>query len=610
MFKTLKGKISLIYFFLVFMIAFIGAFSIYSLFKVNQTIDSLMLDNYKSINALANMLEALERNDSAVLMYNNIDMNKGIEMFSESKNKFLQWYEIENNNITEHGEKELVSNIKKDYERYLQQFEQLDQIRRKQGIQKSIQYYNTEILTNYNRIKDQITQLSELNEIAMFNRKSNITYSSNHSMNVVLILSLLSVVGGLLLSHYLTGRFLRPVYSLTNSIRRVKEGNLDQQLDIITNDEIGILSREFNKMLKRLQEYEKSALGRLMTEKNKSLAIIKSISEPLMVLDISYRISLVNNAFENFFDVRERKIINAHFSEVILSEEISSYISTAIVEKEASKEKIINFNRNGDDFFFNVKVTKIRRDLDKHLTGFIIVFQDVTQLKLLEQVKTDFVATISHEFKTPLTSILMGESLLSEGSLGPLNERQKGVLETIHEDGERLTALVSNLLELSKLESGNAVYNFSSCSIVDVISEALKPMVEKAGANGISLHFIPAKNIPPIQVDAEKITWVINNLITNALKYTSNGDEISVSITTDLESIYVSVKDTGIGIPAEYLDKIFDKFVQVKGYDLEVRGTGLGLAIVKDIIEAHHGYIRCISKPEEGSNFVFALPLS
>lgn len=607
--KTLKGKISFLYLCLVLLIALVGATSVVNLYELTGAIDGLMINNYKSINALTNMMESIERQDSAILIYINVDRQKGIDLFSEHNNHFLKWFNIAYNNITEPGEKELAESLYSKYSSYTKLFSELQEIRNSRGEEKSAEFYNSKIMSEFVSTKNEIKEMLSMNEKAMFNRKEKASLNARNSMYLVLILSTLAVIGGFLASRFFTDRFLRPIYSLTQTVKRVRDGDLNQQTDIISYDEIGELTREFNNMTARLHQYEQSAYGKLMAEKNKSLAIVKSISDPMVVLDRNYKIILINDACEKFFGLKEERVLNKHFLEAIRNGEVFDHISSVFESGGEHKDKITFLQADGEDFYFNVVVTPIK-DVNTLTVGLIVVFQNVTQLKQLERIKTDFVSTISHELKTPLTSIMMGTSLLNDESLGPVSAKQKETIEAINEDTERLSALVNDLLELSRIESGKALFNIKPCSVIGIVENSIKPLYERAEQKEINLYFEADDDLPKVTVDAEKITWVVNNLITNALKYTNAGDEICVSAYVQKGKMHISVRDTGEGIPEEFLEKIFDKFVQVKGQDLEVRGTGLGLAIAKEIVEAHGGTIRCESKLDEGSNFIFTLPLS
>lgn len=609
MMKTLKGKISAIYFCLVALIAIVGLTATVNLFNLTGAINSLMTANYKSINAAANMMEALERQDSAVLIYMNVDTEKGKELFADNNEEFLKWFNVNANNITENGEKQIVEKINTSYNSYVKLFFDLQEIQSGPSTEKADKFYNLKLMPKFVETKNELKQLSLMNEKSMFRSKDLATQNAKNSMYLVLGISIVAIIGGFAAARFFTERFLKPITKLTNTMKAVKAGDLNQEAIIDTKDEIGEMALEFNNMTKRLQRFEQSTIGSLFLEKNKSLAIVKSISDPLVVLNTNYSVILLNTAFENIFNVSEREITNKHFLEGIRNNEIFDFISSASNLENGERKKIFLIKTKDEDYYFNINVT-IVKDLNADLSGIIAVFQNVTQLKELEKIRTDFIATISHEIKTPLTSIVMGTDILTDKGIGELNEDQKQIIQAIREDSDRLTKLVNDLLELTRIESGKAMYKFREYAIVDIIEFAIKPFYQLAEQQEKKLYYSCAEKLLNVLADADKITWVLNNLISNALKYTNAGDEIVVSAREEDQMIYVTVKDTGMGIPDEYLDKIFDKFVQVKGGDIEVRGTGLGLAVVKEIIEIHHGRIWCESELDIGSSFTFALNLA
>lgn len=606
MIKTLKGKVSAIYLSLVLLIAIVGTTASVNLFHLSRSIDGLMIANYKSIDAAAKMLEAIDRQENAVLFYINIDTGKGKNLFTGNNDEFLKWYNVDANNITEKGELEVINKIQISYNNYVQLFLDLQEVLSQQGPLQANEFYNTKIISNFNEIKDQLKQLSLLNEKAMFRSKDLATQSATSSMYLVLGISAFAMMVGFAASRFFTNRFLTPITQLTQTMKLIKAGDLNQQAQIKTKDEIGGLSEEFNNMTIRLQQYEKSTLGKLLAEKNKSLAIVKSISDPLIVLDPDYRILLMNDAFETIFGVSEEALTNKHFLEGIRNGEIFSFISGASKSEAETHQKIFLINTDQENYYFNISVTAIK-DNNASISGMIAIFQNVTQLKELEKIRTDFIATISHEFKTPLTSIMMGTDLLMDEGMGQLNEEQKQFIKAIREDNDRLVKLVNDLLELTRIESGRAVFKIQEYAIDDIIEFAVKPFYQLAEQQDKNLYFNCEEDLRHVLADFEKITWVLNNLISNALKYTNAGDEISINAVEKENMIYVTVKDTGVGIPSEYTSKIFDKFVQVKDADFEVRGTGLGLAVVKEIVEAHHGKIWCESELDAGSSFTFTL---
>lgn len=610
MIKTLKGKITTIYICLVLMIALVGAISVASFHSLSRSIDGLMVNNYKSINAVNNMIESIDGQNMAILNYLNDNNKVGINLFYKNSDEFYKWYNIEFNNITESGEKDHVIKINNDYTKYITAFSNIQEIRNREGAYKALDFYNKEVVVQYNNLKNELKELSSLNEKAMFDGKDNVTNATIVTMYIILGVSLFGVIGGILISTFFINRFLKPMHILTESIKSVKEGHLHQEIPVVSSDEIGLLAHEFNNMTKRLQQFEYSSKGKLLAEKNKSLAIVKSISDPLIVLDTNHKIILLNDACEDIFHIKEEVVSNKHFLEGINNGEIYQYISSVYKEEQEKRtEKIMNIKTNGKDYYFNIISTAIE-DKDLNIYGIVVLFQNVTKLKQLEIIKTDFINTVSHELKTPLTSIMMGVSLIADTKIGSLNEKQESIVSTIREDGESLTSLVNNLLQLCKIESDKAVFNIEPSSIIGIIENCIKMFDEQAAAKEVNLYYEASEKLPKVLADSDKITWTLNNIVSNALKYVNAGDEIFIKAFIKDNRMFVSVKDTGIGIPEEYQKRIFEKFVQVKGSDTETRNVGLGLAIAKEIVEAHNGNIWCKSKVDVGSEFTFTLPIA
>lgn len=610
MFKTLKWKLTLVYICLVITTAFVGITSVVNIYSLSKSINGLMIDNYKSISSVNYMIEALEEQNNGILTYMNLNSQKGIDLFYKNSDTFYKWYNIESTNVTEAGEQDYVKKINEDYVSYMKMFSQIQEIYKSSNPQEAANFYDSSIQPTFNRLKQELKGLSSLNEKAMFSSKDKVTQDAKSSMYTLLALSAILVIIGSFVSSFSINSILKPIYSLRETIKAVKEGDLDKQSPILSEDEIGDLTLEYNNMIKRLQQYEYSNTGKLMTEKNKFQAIVKSISDPIIILGSNYKILLLNNASENLFDIKEENTRNKYFLEVIRNGELYDYIS-GIYEgsSEKNESKIIYFAANNKEYYFNVVVTLLK-DMENKMDGMIVLFQNITELKQLEKLKADFISTISHEFKTPLTSIMIGTSLISDENIGELNEKQMEIVKTITEDSENLATLVTDLLHLSKIESNKAIFSIEPTSLIGIVENSIRSFTEVANSKDVELVYEIADTLPKVMADSEKVTWVINNLISNALKHTNAGDTILVNAYENKRMLYVYVKDTGIGIPEEYLDKIFNKFIQVKGQDSEFRGTGLGLAIAKEIVEAHGGEIWCESKLDVGSTFTFSLPIA
>lgn len=609
MLKSLKAKISIVYLFLVFTIAIVGIVSVFNVYGLSKSIDGLMVNNYKSINAVTNMVEAVEEQNNSILAYLYIEKQRGIDNFYEYNDIFSKWYSIEYNNITEQGEREHVAKINELYNSYLKQFSNIQETRNSQGNDRALEYYDKEIIPVFTSLKQELAYLASLNEKAMFHSKELVTDSAFNSMYLITILSVIAVLGGYIISRFSINKTLKPIYSLTETMKAVKEGDLAQQAPIISQDEIGELTSEFNNMTKRLQSFEKSTLGKLLSEKNKSVAIVKSIFDPLIVLNENYKIILLNDACEKLFNIKESDATQKYFLEAIRNGDLYDFIYTS--SKSADKhmnQKIIKIKALEQSYYFNVVVTAIK-DSTASISGIVVLLQNITQLKQLEKTKSDFMSTVSHEFKTPLTSIMIGASLLEEMQIGDLNNKQHNVIKTIKEEGEKLNLLVTNLLQISKLEAKKTVFNIEPSSISNVIKNSLKTFLDQASIKAISLNYEADDSLPKVNIDSEKVTWVVNNLISNALKFTKPNGIITINTFLQEDRMCVSVSDTGVGIPVEYREKIFDRFVQIKDEENEYQGTGLGLAIAKEIVEAHGGEIWCESASNEGSIFIFTLPI-
>ena len=612
MFITLKSKMTALYFMLVCLIALTGFFAFAGFYRLSIEIDNLMIQNYKSIKAINAMIEAVERQDSAVLMYMHDAQTMAIELFVDCTGAFTKNFNIEANNITESGEIELVRSLEKDYSDYLKNFMNLQNIKKSAAGSERVDHYKNIMFPVFLSIKKQLESLMLLNEKMMFAKKNSVAVDSETSMYAVLAISFILAGAGFMISSRTIDSIIKPVDILITSVKKVREGDLDQRAPVISGDEIGQLAGEFNNMTARLMEFEKSSIGSLTSEKNKNLAIVKSISDPLIVLDSEYRIVFINKACEDFFDITESGSRAKYFLEMVRNGELFSYISSAgETSDEEVKSRSFLMPKNGRDVYFNVIVSKISNSNSPSAAnsrGLVILFHNITDLKNLEKMKDDFIYMISHEFKTPLTSIIMGASLMFEKGLGEMNEKQRDIMQAINDDGERLSKLVAGLLDISKIESGAAFLKMRNCDIAKIVSNSVESFKNQALEKRLEFKVEIEDGIRRISADPEKLSCVLNNLMSNALRYSPEGETVCVSAFLKNEFIYLSVSDAGPGIDEIYREKIFDKFFQIDQTAGESGNIGLGLSIAKGIVEAHGGRIWCKSGPEKGCSFVFTIP--
>ena len=247
------------------------------------------------------------------------------------------------------------------------------------------------------------------------------------------------------------------------------------------------------------------------------------------------------------------------------------------------------------------------RDQHERTLGVAIVLEDVTQYRLMDELKSNFFATVSHEIKTPLTSIRMAVHMLQAEMLGPLQPQQAALIKTAREDIERLLRLLNNLLDLARFEEGTPQMYWERASVCGLVDEAVKEVKTLIVAKNLRMTVNCAEGLPELYIDRARIHHVLRNLLTNAIKHSPESAEICLTVAREENGeVQFSVRDSGPGIPPEHIGRIFEKFYRVPGQS--THGTGLGLSIAREIILAHSGSINCLSEPEKQTTFYFSLP--
>lgn len=605
--KTLKSKVSLVYFSLIFIILMLGVISLWNLTRIGRAVNNIVITNYNSIQRLGHMSDALNSQSSILLTYLDTgNYDAALEQFDAQTTIFWENYHMEHATIIIPYEMELIEGIGSEYESFLTQAQAVFSA---EGNADALTLYQTGTAPQAQRVTLNMDALVASNENALFARKEEAQQTVSRAWAVLVVFFLLAAVIGFFALKLYTDKLFRPIYEITQNLKAVRQGNLNRKSSVRSNDELGALCEEFNNMTQRLLEFERSTMGQLLSERNRTMAIVRSITEPLVILDGNRRVTLLNHSAEELFGLFTSDGAGQDFLSVIRRSRFHEPLSQILRDPGAYQEEVLCIGSSDDARYFNVTLTPL------HYEGIdpgsvILVFYDITELKRLDTMRSDFIATISHEFKTPLTSIVFGADLLSDGSLGALNPAQGEVVTTLKEDGERLSRLVSDLLLLSRIESPNLIYQFVPCDLAGIIRSALPQFLPLAEQGGVSLAAQPEADLPLVLADPDKIKWVLNNLLSNAVKYTDPGGRILVRARLTGASVTCEVSDTGEGIPPAFLERIFDKYVQVSSYDLELRGSGLGLAVAKSIILAHNGRIWCESELHQGSSFYFTLPLS
>ncbi|GAA0078811.1 hypothetical protein UT300005_31900 [Clostridium sp. CTA-5] len=608
MIKSMKSKISLILIVFILLTIIDSLVSISYFKKLEKSIDSIMHANYDSVVAAQNMNNALERQDSLEVAFIFEDNKMLPDDYEGNHMKFLEWTYKAKNNITEKGEKETLELIEDNYNEYYKKIRELEKVKSVDGEQKASKYYYNDILPLFKDLKEECDSLLEINQKSMVNMKYQSKDLAYKAIIYTLIISSSILIIGLSIIGYLLKKIIHPIQDLAIGIKKVSEGNYDYIIPLKREKEINHLLEDFNGMVEKLKEYETLNINEILREKQKAEGIIESMDFPIIVTNDDNKVIMLNKCAERLFDVKEKNIINRHFLECIENREIFNIIQkTKTSIKEYKSIHDIELIQNDNKVYFRISVNPIWFENNENI-GTVTVMQDITKFKEIDNLKSEFVSNVSHEFRTPLTSICMAVDLLIDEK----NESQMELLTIIKEEAERLDKLVGELLDLSKMEAGKIEMDIRDIDIKDIINQTKRTFKIQLEEKNITLNIDSDKITRKVKADINKMLWVMVNLVGNALRYTKTDGTGAINIKAKEvnNTMLVSVSDNGQGISEHDQKIIFQKFIQIKDSNGEVTGSsGLGLAICKEIMKAHLGDIWVDSKLGEGSTFYFTLKL-
>jgi two-component system, NtrC family, sensor histidine kinase KinB len=607
---TLRKKIFLGYGATLVLMIWVLVWAFFYLWNLSQASEAILRENYRSILAAENMVYAIERQDSAILLILLGYQEQGWSQFRENESQFFQWLARARDNITIEGEDRIVSSIDIGYSAYLKYISEIKPISLS-GPQKAATLYHETILPSFLKVREACIRLREINQENMYKVSDRASLIARRAIWSMGIIGTAAVAIGVGFSLFLSNLLVRPVQQMMQATQKISEGTYDVEVATKSSDELGLLTEQFNSMVKKLKAFHNLNIEQILAEKRKSESIIRSIDDGIVLIDAEYRVTDMNPMAGEILRVDPEKMEGRHFLEVVKNEQVFNYINQSFETGKPSqigeKQNVLTVERDGGRRHYQFSVTPVPGRMGS-LLGVVLLLRDVTRLAELDRLKTEFVMTASHELRTPLTSMGMGIDLLLESALTKLNDKEQQLLSAAHEDLQRLKALVNNLLDLSRIEAGKMEMEFSSSPVRPLFEKVIDSFKIPIGQKGVALSFDVPAGLPNVEIDGNKIAWVLTNLISNALHFTSRGATIRLVAETFGPFVQISVSDNGPGIAYEYQSKIFDKFVQIKS-DKILGGSGLGLAICKEIVHAHGGTIWVDSVPGEGSTFNFTLPI-
>ena len=412
----------------------------------------------------------------------------------------------------------------------------------------------------------------------------------------IMLTGLATALVGALLALIIAERTAQPVRKLTEAAERMAEGDLSSRPMVSRRDEVGQLAAAFRHMSEQLQE----KMSTLAEERGRLAAVLEHMADGMVITDEMGRVEMVNAAATRLLGVSEDRALGHSFAQVASQYQIMELWKRCHDLGEEQQDTVEIGHRN---LFLQVIVTPFQ---EGEARGFLVILQDLTRMRQLETARRDFVANVSHELRTPLAGLKALVDTLRGGALKD-PPAAKRFLKRMDAEVDVLTQMVEELLELSRIESGRVPLRLAPTPLAAVVGPPLERLRSRAEDNGIVLTLLLGPQLPPVLADVERAQKVVANLVHNAIKFTPSGGSIVVGAEAVGEEVVVSVKDTGVGIPADDLPRIFERFYKADRAR-SGGGTGLGLAVAKHIVQGHGGRIWADSIEGKGSTFYFSLP--
>ncbi len=560
---SVKNKIRLGTLFLFALLLLAGGIGIYYLVQLKNDSKAILHNNYESLQYAHNMQRALD----------SIDLN-----FDISINHFEQNLQLQEANITEPGEKEITQSLRV-------AFSKLKQHDTSSVLEKEINHYLQSVLyLNMHSIEIK-------NQKAEANAEKALTYIS-------LIAALIFLVA-ITFSYNFPFIITNPIKELTKGIQEIAAKNYSHRIHLKNNDEFGEMAESFNTMAAVLEYYTNSNLNKLLFEKSRAEAVINSLKDASIGIDKKDIILFANNQALQLLGLQTDDMVGKTVNEISDRNDLFRFLMN---EKNTALFKVVVDEKEN---YFSKEIIELSGEAQGNK---VVVLKNITSFKALDVAKTNFIATISHELKTPLASSDFGLKLLSDERTGTLSSEQKDLVDHLKEDNKRMLRILSELLNMSQVEAGHIQLNMQPAQVDTIIDAAISTVISAAREKEVIIQKQIDNHIPAFKTDIEKTGWVLNNFLTNAIKHSNNGGIILVSAKADKGQVSFTVTDNGIGIASEHLSRIFERYYKVPGSKRE--GTGLGLAISKDFIEAMGGNIWVKSEIGSGSEFGFQLAAS
>ncbi|MES2419137.1 MAG: ATP-binding protein [Bacteroidota bacterium] len=580
----LKTKLRFGFGFLFLVVIAFGVISLNQIHEIATRSKIILKDNYNSLTYVSELRSIFDAQNGA---------------FTEkTANEFRKILSLEEANITEPGEREAVSLLRQVFNTIKR-----NDISLKERAEASIQ------------IRQQLHRIDEINRNAIVKKNNDARVATEKA---TLYLGITAFITFIILFSFVVnfpGYIANPLRELSAGIKEISRKNYVQKLEFKGNDEFSELAEAFNKMALALKNWDASNIAQLKSEKQRIETIIEQMQDAIIGLNEDQEILFLNKVAAQLLNLDVAEVIGQSAAGIIKKNELLN----RILANRISEEPLKIYTDDKESYFLiesrEITIPDFEVPQEQTLVtsgkpvGKVYILKNITKFKELDEAKTHFIATVSHELKTPLSAIKMSLKLLNDDRIGALNEEQRQLIKHIEEDSDRLLKITSELLDLAQVETGNLQLNFVRTSPNEIVKFAMEAVKFQAEQKEITLELISRNNLSLVYADVQKTVWVLVNFLSNALRYSASKSNIVIQVIELGQFIEFSVKDFGKGIEEKYQKKLFDRYYQVPTDGQNKSGSGLGLAISKDFIEAENGKIWVESALGEGSRFCFLLPI-
>ncbi|MEN0054088.1 MAG: ATP-binding protein [Mucilaginibacter sp.] len=565
---TIKNKLRTGIGFLFVLALICCGLSIYFLNRLSADAGVILKDNYKTLQYTQKILAAIDASGGLITpaQVKTIDYNLNLQR----------------HNVTEQGEGKLTDSLSAVYEK--------------------IKLPGQDIkLQNELRIQARqlIYGIMQLNMNAISHKNDVATHTASRATILVAFCGAFLFLVAFSFAVNFPGYIANPLKELTARIKEVSNRNYHQQIHFKSDDEFGELGEAFNVMTKKLDEFENSNLASILFEKKRIETIINSMHDAILGLDEKLIIIFANEVACTLIGMTAEQLNGRYAPDIALENDLLRNL----LVNDQPKLKIFADNR--ESFYSRESLSVNSKG---KVIGKVIILKNITEYQQLDEAKTNFIATISHELKTPISSIKMSLKLLDDSRIGAVNTEQKQLLENIDDDARRLLQITGELLDMAQVETGKLQLNFGSTHPRNIVDYAVRAIKFTADQKQVAINVDCDENLPEVHADLDKTTWVLINLLSNAIKYSHEKSTVELVVKKHHnDEIEFSVQDHGKGIEEQYLSRLFERYFKVPNASADQTGTGLGLAIAKDFIEAQSGEIHVDSELGAGSKFTFTL---